>query len=218
MTAEPVTVDAAVVRRAFRTAECWNHNTHYHRKLPRWAPPPWGRVLDVGCGEGLLTRRMAPFAREVVGVDADADVVARARALAPTVRYVRGDALTADLGGPFDLVTCFMVLHHVDLDTGLRRLRELVAPGGTLVVVGGARASGPLDYWWILLGTLVNWPARLLRGHWEPGAPLAEAHQTYGQVWRASARLLPGVRFRHHLYWRYSLVWRAPARDDGVDR
>ena len=218
MAAGPGALDAAAVRRALRTSDCWNHNTHYHRHLPRWAPPPWGRVIDVGCGEGLLTRRIAPFAREVVGIDADADGIARARDLAPHVTYIHGDALAADVGGPFDLVTCFMVLHHVDLDAGLRRLRELVAPGGTLVVVGGAQPSGPLDYWWILLGTIVNWPARLIRGHWEPGVPLKESHETYGRIWRESARILPGVRFRHHLYWRYSLVWRAPADDDPAER
>lgn len=204
-------VDDAAVRRTFRTAECWNHNTHYHRMLPRWAPPPWGRVLDVGCGEGLLTRRIAPFAREVVGVDADAGGIERARELAPDLTYVHGDALTADLGGPYDLVTCFMVLHHLDLEAGLRRLKELVAPGGTLVVIGGARPSGPLDLWWALLGTIANHPARLVRGHWEPGVPLKDAQETYGRVWRESARILPGVRFRHHLYWRYSLVWHARA-------
>ena len=203
--------DEAAVRRTLRTAECWNHNTHYHRMLPRWAPPPWGRVLDVGCGEGLLTRRMAPFAREVVGVDADAGAIGRAREQAPDLTYVHGDALTADMGDPYDLVTCFMVLHHLDLEAGLRRLRELVAPGGTLVVVGGARAAGPLDLWWLLLGTLAHTPARLVRGHWEPLVPLKDPRESYGHIRREAGRILPGVRFRHHVYWRYSLVWHAPA-------
>lgn len=203
-------VDPSDVRRVFRTSEHWNHNTHYHRLLPRWAPPPWGRVLDVGCGEGLLTRRMAPFAREVVGVDADADAIELARAQAPDVTYVHGDALTADVGGPFDLVTCVATLHHMDLADGLTRLRDLVAPGGTLVVVGGTKPTSPIDFWWILLGTVVNQPSRLVRGYWEPPVRLHKTTQTYGDLMRETRRIVPGARLAHRLYWRYSLVWRAP--------
>lgn len=196
--------------RALATRACWNHNTHYHRALPRWAPPPWGRVLDVGCGEGLLTRRLAPFAASVTGVDADGAMVARARELAPELTYVHGDALTADVGGPFDLVTCFAALHHLGLEPGLRRLRGLVAPGGTLVVLGMAHGTAPADWAWLGLGALVNTPARRWRGHWEPDAPIKEPTETYRQVVEEARRTLPGSRFRHHLYWRYSLVWRAP--------
>ena len=52
-----------------------------------------------------------------------------------------------------------------------------------------------------------------------PGAP-ATAYQspivwppllTYRDMRRLAARVLPGVRFRRHLYWRYSLVWGKPA-------
>ncbi len=214
--ATPV-VDPAAARRALRTSECWNHNTHYHRFIPRWAPPPWGRALDVGCGEGLLTRRLAPFAAEVAGIDADAAMIARARELAPpNATYVHGDVLAVDRAGAlFDLVTCVATLHHLPLAEGLARLRAAVAPGGTLVVIGMARAGSAPDLAWHGFGTLANTPGRLVRGHWEPGAPIKNPAQTYGEVVEAAARILPGARFRHHLYWRYSLVWRAP---EGVSR
>lgn len=210
MPPETSTTDPAAVRRAFRTADCWNHNTHYHRFIPRWAPPPWGRVLDVGCGEGLLTRRIAPFARRVDGVDADHAMIARARELAPRLTYVHADALVADVDGPYDLVTCVATVHHLGLGPGLTRLRELLAPGGTLVVIGLAQPTSPLDWLWTLLGTLANLPARWVRGHWEPAAPIKHPTESYRDVRAEAARVLPGARFRYHLYWRYSLVWRAP--------
>ncbi len=196
--------------RALTTRECWNHNTHYHRHLPRWVAPPWGHVLDVGCGEGLLTRRLAPFATSVTGVDADEAMVARARELGPGIAYVHGDALTADLGGPFDLVTCFATLHHLGLVAGLERLRGLVAPGGAVVVVGLARPTTPREYAWSALGALANTPARWARGDWRPGAPVRDPAESYADVRAAAERSLPGARLRYHLYWRYSLVWRAP--------
>ena len=193
-----------------RTTECWNHNTHYHRHLPRWAPPPWGRVLDVGCGEGLLTRRMAPFAREVVGVDADETMIDRARELAPALTYVRGDALTADVGGPFDLVTCVAALHHLGLSPGLERLRDLVAPGGALVGVGLARPGTARDWLWSGIGVVANVVGRHRRGAWDPGAPVRDPAESYADVALATRHALPRARVRRHLYWRYSIVWHAP--------
>lgn len=199
------------LRAALRSSEHWNHNTHYHRLLAGVATPPWRHVLDVGCGEGLLTRRLAPFAGRVTGIDTDAEMVGRARGTAPAnATYVRGDVLTADLPGPYDLVTCFAVLHHVGLRPGLERLRELTAPGGTLVVVGLARPDTPARLAWSALGVPVAAAARRLRGTWDPGAPIADEDATLGEVRSVASGLLPGVRWRNHVYWRYSLVWTRP--------
>ncbi|MBX9246161.1 class I SAM-dependent methyltransferase [Actinotalea ferrariae] len=191
----------------------WNHNTHYHRLVPRVAPPPWRRVLDVGCGEGLLTRRLAPATTdEVVGVDVDADQVRRAEAAAdsPHLRYVAGDVLGLDLGRPFDLVTCVATLHHLPLRQGLTRLRELTAPGGTLVVVGLADPSSPVDVATGALGLVASRWARWRRGEWDARVPLVDAFPVLGDVRAAARELLPGSQLRRRLYWRYSLVWTAP--------
>ena len=195
----------------------WNHNTHYHPLAIELAGGARSAV-DVGCGEGLLTRELrAAGVGDVTGLDADAAQVATARSRAGTddrLRYVVGDALDAvDLlgGRQFDLVTCYATLHHLDLEAGLSRLRELTAPGGHLVVVGLARDATPVDAALSLAAVPVAAAADRLRGHWEHGAPVRDPEQTYGEVRAAARRVLPGVRWRRHLYWRYSLRWRAPA-------
>lgn len=118
-----------------------------------------GRVLDLGCGPGTLTRRLAHRLaaaapgrrRQVVGVDDDALLIALARA-APATRSADGDgqgtrfvhALIGDpdtaiaLGetGPFDAIVSSAFMHYFDA-AGLRalhaELRALVRPGGLLV-------------------------------------------------------------------------------------
>lgn len=192
----------------------WNHNTHYH-PLALQHVRPGSRALDVGSGEGLLTRRMvAAGAREATGLDTDPGETARALDAAdgdPRLRYLTGDVLTAPLDAHgFDLVTCVATLHHLDLDAGLARLRELAAPGGHVVVVGLARIGSPADAVLSLAGVPAAAVARGLRDEWEHGSPIAEPTTTYTDVREAARLHLPGARWRRHLYWRYSLTWQAP--------
>jgi 2-polyprenyl-3-methyl-5-hydroxy-6-metoxy-1,4-benzoquinol methylase len=198
---------------ALASDDHWNHNTHYHRLIPRLTPPPYRRVLDVGCGEGLLTRRLAPLAEHVTGIDLSAPMVERARALADAdnLTYRSGDLLTTELDGPFDLVTAFAVLHHLDLVAGLRRLKDLTAPGGTLLVVGLARPQTPGAVVASAAGVLANRWVHRRRGSWDPGAPILDTRTTDRQVRAAAREVLPGASVRSRLYWRYSLVWGAPS-------
>jgi len=191
----------------------WNHNTHYHPLALRFAPRA-RTALDVGCGEGLLTRRLrAAGVGAVTGVDVDADQIALARERADDdgLRYVVGDVLDVLDGERFDLVTCVATLHHLDLHAGLRRLADLTAPGGHLVVVGLAGVRTPVDAALSLAAVPVAAVVDRTRGTWDHGSPVADPREGYGEVRAAARDALPGVRWRRHLYWRYSLTWQAPS-------
>ena len=107
------------------------------------------RALDVGCGNGGLTRELHRRGiPEIVGLDRDAPCVQRCRTHpeAGDIKYVVGDLCTADLAPrAFGLVSAVASLHHMDAREGLLRLRSLVAPRGVLVVVGLARPDLPND-------------------------------------------------------------------------
>jgi 2-polyprenyl-3-methyl-5-hydroxy-6-metoxy-1,4-benzoquinol methylase len=192
----------------------WNHNTHFHPLALRHAAGARS-ALDIGCGDGLLSRRLVEAGvASAVGIDADPEQVALARSGAdgdPRLTFLHGDALRLPQDELFDLVTCFASLHHLGLEPGLRRLADLTAPGGHVVVVGLARASSPMDLVTDAATLPVAAVTHRVRGVWEHGAPVADPDHTYGEVRRAAAAALPGARFRHRLYWRYSLEWTAPA-------
>jgi 2-polyprenyl-6-hydroxyphenyl methylase / 3-demethylubiquinone-9 3-methyltransferase len=106
---------------------------------PESAKPLAGkRVLDVGCGAGLLAEPLARLGGDVTGVDAAEENVAAARAHAAgsglTIAYRHGELAALGLG-PFDLVTAMEVLEHVaDKPAFLAGLTQQLAPGGLLVL------------------------------------------------------------------------------------
>lgn len=75
----------------------WNHNVHYHRLVLDAVPDGCGRALDIGCGDGLLVRKLAGRAREVTGVDRSADMIRVARehgGRSPNAAFLRADFMT----------------------------------------------------------------------------------------------------------------------------
>lgn len=194
-------------------ARGWNHNTLYHRVILESIPPGCRRALDVGCGEGRLTREVRRVVPCVVGIDSDVASIAAAQSHpgADEITYIRGDFLTHSFEpGSFDLVCAVASLHHMDAEIGLRRMSVLLRPGGVLAVIGLAR-SAPRDLPLDAAAIVPNLIRRVRAPYRDQSSPTAwPPPETYSSMRRIAARLLPGARFRRRLYWRYTLVWVKP--------
>ena len=97
------------------------------------------RVLDVGCGGGILSEAMAVAGAEVTGIDMAAKplAVARLHALETGAELEYLEATPEDLArerpGAFQTVTCMEMLEHVpDYASSVAACAELAAPGGQL--------------------------------------------------------------------------------------
>lgn len=113
--------------------------------------PRGARVLDLGCGQGVLAALIAATGEghAIHGIDMRSRDVERARSAVPEARFDRGDIRTADYGHA-DVVALLDVLHYMDPDAQrevLRRAREALAEGGTLLLrVADADGSLRLAY------------------------------------------------------------------------
>ncbi|OGT88459.1 MAG: bifunctional 3-demethylubiquinol 3-O-methyltransferase/2-polyprenyl-6-hydroxyphenol methylase [Gammaproteobacteria bacterium RIFOXYA12_FULL_61_12] len=97
------------------------------------------KVLDVGCGGGILTESLAADGAEVTGIDMGEGPLAVARlhllesGLAIRYQRIPVERLAQEMPGHFDAVTCMEMLEHVpDPGSVVTACRQLVKPGGTV--------------------------------------------------------------------------------------
>jgi SAM-dependent methyltransferase len=167
--------------------------------------PPHARVLDIGCGQGLLASLLAacdalvaahqwpeawapaPIHARYTGIDLMPRDIARAQqalaALAPQPRLVCGDMCATPLE-PCDVAVVLDVLHYVDIaaqDSVLARIRSALGGGGRLLL----RVGDASQRWGFAASQWVDRVVTSVRGHRVP--------PTYGRTldqWRAALQAL----------------------------
>ncbi len=104
-------------------------------------PQPGERILDLGCGTGHLTRRIADAGADVVGLDSAEGMIATARETYPDLEFVCADATEFVPDRSFDAVFSNAMLHWVpdeQQDAVLSTVADALSPGGRFVAeLGG---------------------------------------------------------------------------------
>ena len=215
------TIQADFDRLALLEGEGWNHNNHYHDFLLRQVHVHCRNAMEIGCGAGAFARLLAQKSEHVLALDLSPQMIALAKEHSQqytNIDYQVADVLSWDfVPGQFDCIVSIATLHHLPMAAILTKLKTLLAPNGTLIVLDlyQARLS---DLPVILIAIIANFVLKFLKtGHIKESKAVREAWAEHGKHDRyltlAELRaickeILPGARVRRRLFWRYSLVWR----------
>jgi trans-aconitate methyltransferase len=100
------------------------------------------RILDLGCGSGQLTAKIAETGAEVTGIDRSEEMIAEARRNFPLLQFDVADAANFRLDAPVDAVFSNAALHWVkDADGVARSVARGLRPGGRFVLEMGGKGN-----------------------------------------------------------------------------
>jgi SAM-dependent methyltransferase len=165
----PKPVDRPLVRRRLTSADlrsAWQQHSEafiawarkpghdsywrFHRDLfLDLLPPPGRRTLDLGCGEGRLSRDLKRVGHEIVGVDAAASMLVAAREVDPQIETYLADAAALPFDDDaFDCVVAFMSLQDIDDFGGaIKEAARVLEAGGhfCFAIVHPLNSSGVFE-------------------------------------------------------------------------
>jgi trans-aconitate methyltransferase len=100
------------------------------------------KILDLGCGSGQLTSKIAESGADVTGLDRSEEMIAEARRNFPSLRFEIGDAAKFTVDGRLDAVFSNAALHWVkDADGVAASVAQALRPGGRFVLEMGGKGN-----------------------------------------------------------------------------
>jgi len=206
----------------------WDHNNHYHRYLLQFVPEHCGIAVDIGCGTGDFTRKLAVRSKRVVGYDLSPVSIMKAAEYSnehTNIAYLTQDVMVTEFEDEsVDCFTSIAVLHHLDMHALLPKLKKALKPNGVMAFLDLYRKSSLLEFvpelWALPLNQFYLW-TKLKQMKSQEEIRAMEEHMKHDRYLSRSelrsvySQHLPGHRLQTHLLWRYSLVWKKPAGQHG---
>jgi SAM-dependent methyltransferase len=199
-------------------------NHHYSDFLLRQLPPNCQAALEIGCGKGEFSRRLAERSTRVLALDLSPEMIRIARTNSSSesnIEFQLADVMTYDLPREgFDCIASIATLHHLPLPEILGKMKAALKPGGVLLILDLFEPRGVVDALLNPLAILVSVTLRLIHhGRIRSSREARDAwaahehhdlYPTMNQVRELCAEILPGAQIKKHLLWRYSLIWQKP--------
>jgi SAM-dependent methyltransferase len=197
------------------------HNQHYSDFLLRQLHSNCQAALEIGCGKGEFSRRLAERSSHVLGLDLSPEMIRIAGANSPpdsNIEFQIADVMAYDLPAEgFDCIASIATLHHLPLPEIFGKMKAALKPGGVLLILDLFEPRGAVDALLNPFAVLVSVALRLfhhgrIRSSREARDAWAahEHHDLYptmAQVRELCDEILPGARIKKHLLWRYSVIW-----------
>ena len=191
----------------------WTHNTAYHKWILKHVSLN-DRVLDVGCGDGLLVQKLSKVCKHVTGIEPHIPSAEIAQRRVDDIENANIESISFEEysanSGPFDVIIFVASLHHMDLEFCINKAKGLLTSGGKLLIVGCAKPDGLID---LCIECLRVIPAKLgslmhgERNGGHIGVPIQRPNLSLRQIHSITEIHLPNAKIHIGLYYRYLLLW-----------
>lgn len=201
----------------------WNHNNHYHDFLLRQLPERCEKILEIGCGTGEFSRRLADRADRVIAIDLSPNMIDRAKHHCRNyhnIDFQTADVMDWEFPELFDAIVSIATLHHLPVEHLLPRLKTALKSGGKLIVLDLITHEDILESFRDGIAIPLNWIFQMFKNPRSKPNPEAIAawkehaktdrYLTRSQAQEIYGTLLKGASIKKHLFWRYSAIWEKP--------
>jgi ubiquinone/menaquinone biosynthesis C-methylase UbiE len=198
------------------------------RELLEHLPIPCGYALDVGCGLGAVTSKLAQRVERVLAVDISPEMirVARERFKDRTnIEFLVADLLAWKIPSEiFDCIVSKTALHHMPLDAALEKMKAGLRPGCALLILDKYEPERKQGLALVALGAVRKQMKRFgrvlqrrilkaghTRKHMRWGHDSGETYLSMSEVYRICRDMLPGAEIRTYKSGHfYSIIWYKP--------
>jgi len=215
---------------------------HFYDEFLHFLPRQFEKALDAGCGSGDLSLLLSKYVNHVVGIDLSHSMINIAKRQKADQQKTNMDFLVADLENlpfreqSFDVVVSNYTLNHTKLEVTLPGLRQLVKPGGKIIIRDLTTRFPRLDAFrfWRRLRILWN-KKRLIRSHrfrifwqtfsftmssrWIDCLTSRNYRKLNPEGFRAIYhRFLPGCQLVQQHRWETIAIWESPGESKFGER
>jgi 2-polyprenyl-3-methyl-5-hydroxy-6-metoxy-1,4-benzoquinol methylase len=176
--------------------------------------------LDVGCGTGELTKKLAPYSIEIIGVDISENMINEAlmRNSDKKINYINisAEKYLEKTDREFDVIISVAALHHMNEKKILETMKGKLTKNGKILILDLVK-GGIMDYILAPIAVPLNILLMLknngkLRVSKEQKDAWAEHFQydrylTIKEVNNVVRNTLGDAKVKKHLFWRYSIIY-----------
>lgn len=198
----------------------WNHNNHYYNFLLRKIGKSRGDSLEIGCGTGEFCKLLALKSDRVTGIDLSPKMIEKAKKniSVPNISFINADITDCDYEKEsFDCIVSIATMHHLPYKAVLENAKGWLKSGGIILILDLYKSDTPVDYLYSLIASPFNVLMCLIKNkrirqtpeeveYWKEHSK-HDKFMTIKEIKSIADEVLPGVKVKRRLFWRYSLVW-----------
>ena len=192
--------------------EYWNHNTAYYKWIKKQLKQS-NRILDIGCGDGLLIRYLDDDSKFLVGIDSDKFCIEKAkeRNSSSSCSFFCCSYEDFNYEESFDTIVFVASIHHMNMLHSIKKAKSMLSKNGVLIIVGLAKPSNLIDYLiegMRVIPCMIMSKIKKMRSCENKNIPVSYNFPCLDDVRKVISEELSGCEFRMGLYYRYLLRWK----------